>query len=62
MVQLMYTCWHLKRCGKSLTHSSKNVKILVITCVLINNSKCKMQPMNNNFNILKVDGSTHVPC
>jgi hypothetical protein len=24
--------------------------------------KCKMQLMSNGFNMLKVDGSTHVPC
>ncbi len=47
---------------KSLTHSNINVKFQVVTHVLINYGKCNMQPMNNSFNMLKVDGSTHVPC
>jgi hypothetical protein len=31
-----------------------------VACVSIYFNKCKMQPMNNNFNTLKVNGSTHV--
>ncbi len=34
----------------------------VVTCVLINYGKCKMQLLSNGFDELKVDGSTHVPC
>jgi hypothetical protein len=45
---------------KSLVHSNINVGFQIITCVLINYGKCKMQLLNNGFNILKVDGSTHV--
>ncbi len=33
-----------------------------ITCDLINYGKCKMQPMKNDFNVLKVNGSTHLSC
>ncbi len=33
----------------------------IITCVLINYGKCKMQLLGNGFNMLNVDGSTHVP-
>jgi hypothetical protein len=29
---------------------------------LINYGKCKMQLMSNGFNMLKVNGSTHVSC
>jgi hypothetical protein len=31
-----------------------------IACVSIYSIKCKMPLVNNNFNILKVNGSTHV--
>ncbi len=34
----------------------------MVTCVFINYGKCKMQLLSNGFNVLKVDGSTHVPC
>jgi hypothetical protein len=47
---------------KSLIHSNINVGSLIIICVLINYGKCKMQLMSNGFNMLKVNGSTHVPC
>ncbi len=47
---------------KSLIHSNINVGLKKITCVLLNNGKCKMQLLNNGFNMLKVDDSTHVPC
>ncbi len=47
---------------KSLIHSNINVGSLIVTCVLINYGKCKMQFMSNGFNMLKVNGSTHVPC
>ncbi len=43
---------------KSLIHSNINVGLKKITCVLLNNGKCKMQLLNNGFNMLKVDGST----
>ncbi len=29
---------------------------------LINYGKCKIQLLSNGFNMLKVDGSIHVPC
>jgi hypothetical protein len=29
---------------------------------VLNYGKCKMQPMNNDFNMLTIDGSIHVPC
>jgi predicted SprT family Zn-dependent metalloprotease len=45
----------------SLNHSSKIIKHW-IAYVLIYYNKCKMQPRNNGFNMLKFDGSTHVPC
>jgi hypothetical protein len=47
---------------KSLIHSNINMRSLIVTCVLINYGKCKMQFMSNGFNMLKVDGSIHVPC
>jgi hypothetical protein len=46
---------------KSLIHSNINVRFQIIACVLINYGKCKMQLFNNSFNMLKIDGSTHVP-
>jgi len=46
---------------KSPIHSNINVGFLIIKCVLINYAKCKMQLLGNGFNMLKVDGSTHVP-
>jgi hypothetical protein len=39
-----------------------NVGFKIIACVLIKNGKCKMELLNNGFDELKVDGSTHVPC
>ncbi len=47
---------------KSLIHSNINVGLKNFTCVLLNNAKCKMQLLNNGFNMLKVDDSIHVPC
>jgi hypothetical protein len=47
---------------KTLTHSNINVWSSIVTCVLINYNKCTMQFINNGFNMLKVNGSTHVPC
>jgi hypothetical protein len=47
---------------KSLIYSNINVGFEIITCILINYGKCKMQLPNNDFNMLKVDNSTHVPC
>jgi len=46
---------------KSLIHSNIYVGFLIVTCVLKNYGECKMPLLNNGFNILKVDGSTHVP-
>jgi len=43
----------------SLNHSSIITKQYV-ACVSIYFNKCKMQPMNNNFKILKVNGSIHI--
>jgi hypothetical protein len=47
---------------KSQTHSNINMRFWIVTCVSINCGKCKIQPMNNAFNILKMYGSTHVLC
>jgi hypothetical protein len=47
---------------KPLIHSNINVGFKTITYVLINYGKYKMQLLSNGFNMLKVDGSTHVPC
>ncbi len=47
---------------KPLIHSNINVEFEIVICVLINFAKCKMQPLSNDFNMLKVDSSTHVPC
>jgi hypothetical protein len=47
---------------KWLICSNRNVGFQIVTCILINYGKYKMQFMNNGFNMLKVDGSTHVPC
>jgi hypothetical protein len=47
---------------KSLICFNINVRFLIVICVLMNYSKCKMQFMNNGFNMLKVNSSTHVPC
>jgi hypothetical protein len=47
---------------KSLIHSNINVGFKIVTCVLINYGKCKMQLLSNDFNMLKIDNSTHVPC
>jgi hypothetical protein len=47
---------------KSLIHININVGFRVATCVLINYGKCKMKLLSNDFNVLKVDGTIHVPC
>ncbi len=47
---------------QSLIHSNINLGFKIVTCVLINYSNCKMQLLNNGFNMLKIDSSTHVPC
>jgi hypothetical protein len=47
---------------KSQIHFNINVGFKIVTCVLINYGKCKMQLLINGFNMLKVDNSTHVPC
>jgi hypothetical protein len=39
---------------KSLIHFNINVGFLIVTCVLINYHKCKMQFLNNDFNMLKL--------
>jgi len=36
--------------------------VFIITCVLIDYGKCKMQLLNNGFSMLKVDNSIHVSC
>jgi len=46
----------------SQIHSNINVGFKIVTCVLINYGKRKMQFLRNGFNMLKVDNSTHVPC
>jgi hypothetical protein len=45
---------------KSLNHFNINVGPKIVTCVLINYGKYKIQFMSIGFNMLKVDGSTHV--
>jgi hypothetical protein len=47
---------------KTLIRFNINVGFLIVTCVLTNYGKCKMQWLSNGFNTLKVDSSTHVPC
>jgi len=47
---------------KSLIHSNKNVRFKIVTCVLINYGKCKMQLISSSFNMLKIDASTHLSC
>jgi hypothetical protein len=44
---------------KSLNHSTSITKYWV-ACVLLYYNKCKMLFVSNSFNILKVNGSTHV--
>jgi hypothetical protein len=46
---------------KLLIHSNINVGFEIVTCGLINYGKCKMQLLSNGFNMLEVDGSTHLP-
>ncbi len=43
----------------SVNHSNIIIKHWV-TCVLIYSNKCKMQLVNTGFNILKINGLTHV--
>jgi hypothetical protein len=45
-----------------LIHFNINAGFKIVTNVLINYGKCKMQPLSSGFNVLKVDGSTHVAC
>jgi hypothetical protein len=45
---------------KSLIHFNINVEFKVITCVIISYGKSKL--LSNGFDMLKVDGSTYVPC
>jgi hypothetical protein len=47
---------------KSLIYSNIYVGFKIVACVLINYGKCNIQFLNNGFNMLKVDSSTHVPC
>jgi len=47
---------------KSFIHSNINVRFKIVRFVLINYGKCKMQLLNNGFNMLEVDYSTNVPC
>jgi hypothetical protein len=48
--------------NKSLIHSNINMGFKIVGYVLINYNKCQMQLLNNDFNMLKVDGLIHVPC
>jgi len=41
---------------KSIIHSNINVGFKIVTCVLINYGKYKMQFISNDFNLLKIDG------
>jgi hypothetical protein len=47
---------------KSFIHSHINVRFKIVRFILIYYGKCKMQLLNDGFNMLKVDGSTNVPC
>ncbi len=40
---------------KSQIHSNIDVGFKIVTCDLIDYGKCKMQLLNNGFNMLKVD-------
>ncbi len=47
---------------KKITNSFQ-IGFLIVKYVLINyGTKCKIQLPSNDFSMLKVDGSTHVPC
>jgi hypothetical protein len=45
-----------------LIHSNINVQFKIVICIWIDYGKCKMQLLNNGFNMLKVDSSIHIPC
>ncbi len=45
-----------------LFHCNINVGFKIVTCVLINCDKCKMQLLSTGFNMSKVFGSIHVLC
>jgi hypothetical protein len=47
---------HVKMWKNSLNHPNIIVKYWIV-CVLIYHNECKMQFVNNNFNILKMNGS-----
>ncbi len=59
MIQLMYRFDNSKDVKKLINYSNIVAKHQ-IACVLIYYNKCQMQHVNNNFNILKVNGSIHV--
>jgi hypothetical protein len=44
---------------KSIIHSNIIVGFKIVTCVLINHGKYKMQFISNDFNLLKFDGLMH---
>ncbi len=53
----------MKKCEKKNTNSIQyKFGVLIVTCVLIDYGKCKMQLLSNGFNMLKIDSSTHVSC
>ncbi len=45
---------------KTLINYNINVRFKIVTCVLISYGKCKMQFLNNGFNMLKVDSWRNV--
>jgi hypothetical protein len=51
-------------CHDTTHHDNSNINVgfKIVTCVLIDYGKSKLQLLSNGFNMLKVDGSTHVPC
>jgi hypothetical protein len=55
------SCIHVdsSRDVKKLTKPSSIIVKHRVACVSIYLNKCKMQHVNNNFDILKVNGSTH---
>jgi hypothetical protein len=60
--QLTSTRWKLKRWEKIINSIQYKCEVLSCCICLINDGECKMQHMNIGFNMLKVNGSTHIPC
>jgi len=56
------SCIHVdsSRDVKKLTKPSSIIVKHKVACVSIYSNKCKMQHVSNNFDILKMNGSTHI--